>query len=380
MEYKLNNCGGASSSGDVFLAYPSYLTFQKEDSDNYDFLSVTVKAIVEPDTATGAVIATVNFDSSGFCMVDLTERLRAIGLRKTLVYEFDIDNASTAYRRRAYIWTRGWEDSRCLYTQPRIAYILSNLNRIPNYYNIVPVGYLPPSWVYGATGEKIGDFILALPVTEATSSLKIKIGLSSSITLLNTEFLDTAVLLDVGALSERDYDAIQVVSSRNESLCFYRTRSLKNKLQSSTYTHHLDSVAFAYVKWRNRFGSENIILFEIHDWQRITDDTLAIDSLPSQAYNIRKSYHYKGVIFRNALTAYDIWFFSDIITSPSVQMAFSPMMLFKPDGTDESTFDSLAWTDINITTDKLKIPTSDAGGPFTLKIDFDIYNTNGYFN
>ena len=59
------------------------------------------------------------------------------------------------------------------------------------------------------------------------------------------------------------------------------------------------------------------------------------------------------------------------------------MMLFDPysdAGSDKSTFDSLAWTDINITTDKLKIPTSDAGGPFTLKIDFDIYNTNGYFN
>lgn len=382
MKWVYENIGdlqdGSITYGSVFLAYPSYVGIQKEAGDD-DIVTAEVRLM---RNATVICNIDIYFDAEGKCTIDLTEFIRTFAIGDTGYAE--VTPGSVVNRRRFYYKIQGIESERALRHQPSLKqqfdFAQSDLFYHDDGSGSTLNAYLPPSYVFGLPQESMGCYFWNFRPCWSSSlqheydynlfALRAN-GDAGSFKPLGWVF-ESFSLADPGGYVNTRFSLVlkpELVENTKEIYHTHVLRPIAPMSSIQIYVaafmqnlHAIDNVPLAYVRWQNRFGYTNCFAFEIHDIQRITDDTLSIDASPSQAYSIKKTFHYQGVIFRNAVTAYDIWFFSDITTSNNVQISFI---------NNASVEDQPDWHEIDITTKKITVPASDAKGRYNLNIDFN---------
>lgn len=119
-------------------------------------------------------------------------------------------------------------------------------------------------------------------------------------------------------------------------------------------------IRYWVVEWTSRTG-----LMKRHCWEvvKVTESTSKSQELQilDRQWDVRKNKLVSVTLRLKELDAYDIWYYSDIITSNSVKVI------------NDAEISRI----VNVTTKKVVMPDGDAGKKGTLEIDVEYYKTEG---
>lgn len=108
---------------------------------------------------------------------------------------------------------------------------------------------------------------------------------------------------------------------------------------------------YAAVEWIAASGAERRHTFEVVGLKSLIYGTFSLQTLDN-SYNVRKGREEAFELLVEGLTAYDLWYYSDILTSSSVKVSFN--------GVD--------WYQVEVRGDGQTIPNGDAGEFYKLSI------------
>ncbi len=78
-------------------------------------------------------------------------------------------------------------------------------------------------------------------------------------------------------------------------------------------------VKYKYVTWSGRLGGNKFAIWLVKDITETVTETQDIQTM-SKRYDVRKKYNEQVTLYLDGLTAYDVYYYSDIIFSNSVKM------------------------------------------------------------
>ena len=111
---------------------------------------------------------------------------------------------------------------------------------------------------------------------------------------------------------------------------------------------------YVQLRWVSRYGNVKQFTWERRDLKEATDDTLRLMDI-NTPFNVHKGAMRSLTARLGNLTAYDHWYYADIVTSDKVEMLM-------PDN---------VWRQVEVTTKDATTPNTDNGEPKELKIDIN---------
>lgn len=112
---------------------------------------------------------------------------------------------------------------------------------------------------------------------------------------------------------------------------------------------------YGRVYWTDRFGLPKSTYMEIRNLSARVTDSVQVQNV-QRDYDIRKSYSEGVVLHLGELTAYDVWYYADILTSPNVRVTLANNATYY----------------IDVQTDSIDIPNTDTGEKHELNIEVKI--------
>lgn len=112
---------------------------------------------------------------------------------------------------------------------------------------------------------------------------------------------------------------------------------------------------YAAIEWQSRRGVSKRATWEVRSVVENTLDPIELQT-DDNSYNVCKGKKITATLYLDNLTAYDVWYYADIVTSGRVTMQL--------DSTDTP-------TQIEVTTKKIEIPDGDNGKFYTLKVEIN---------
>lgn len=118
-------------------------------------------------------------------------------------------------------------------------------------------------------------------------------------------------------------------------------------------------VKYAAVEWVSASGVTRRHTFGVKDVKSSFCDTFSLSTIDG-SYDTRKGRIEALSLFLEGLTAYDLWYYSDIITSSSVKVSL----------------DGNTWRQVDVTTNSVTIPNGDAGdfNKLTIAVNYRKYD------
>lgn len=114
---------------------------------------------------------------------------------------------------------------------------------------------------------------------------------------------------------------------------------------------------YAAVRWVSFTGKTRLHTLEVRDLSQTADDVIKLETLDG-SYNQIKGRTDGFKLYLDDLTAYDYWYYSDIITSSKVEVSL----------------DGANWNQVEVTTQSVTIPNSDQGALNKLEINVNWKN------
>ena len=111
---------------------------------------------------------------------------------------------------------------------------------------------------------------------------------------------------------------------------------------------------YVQLRWVSRYGNVKQFTWERRDLKEATDDTLRLIDI-NTPFNVHKGAMRSLTARLGSLTAYDHWYYADIVTSDKVEMLM-------PDN---------VWRQVEVTTKDATTPNTDNGKPKELEIDIN---------
>lgn len=111
---------------------------------------------------------------------------------------------------------------------------------------------------------------------------------------------------------------------------------------------------YVQLRWVSRYGNVKQFTWERRDLKEATDDTLRLMDI-NTPFNVHKGAMRSLTARLGNLTAYDHWYYADIVTSDKVEMLM-------PDN---------VWRQVEVTTKDATTPNTDNGEPKELEIDIN---------
>lgn len=111
---------------------------------------------------------------------------------------------------------------------------------------------------------------------------------------------------------------------------------------------------YVQLRWVSRYGNMKQFTWERRDLKEATDDTLRMMDI-NTPFNVHKGAMRSLTARLGNLTAYDHWYYADIVTSDKVEMLM-------PDN---------VWRQVEVTTKDATTPNTDNGEPKELEIDIN---------
>lgn len=111
---------------------------------------------------------------------------------------------------------------------------------------------------------------------------------------------------------------------------------------------------YVQLRWVSRYGNVKQFTWERRDLKEATDDTLRLMDI-NTPFNVHKGAMRSLTARLGNLTAYDHWYYADIVTSDKVEMLM-------PDN---------VWRQVEVTTKDVTTPNTDNGEPKELEIDIN---------
>lgn len=111
---------------------------------------------------------------------------------------------------------------------------------------------------------------------------------------------------------------------------------------------------YVQLRWVSRYGNVKQFTWERRDMKEATDDTLRLMDI-NTPFNVHKGLMRSLTARLGNLTAYDHWYYADIVTSDKVEMLM-------PDN---------VWRQVEVTTKDTTTPNTDNGEPKELEIDIN---------
>ena len=170
-------------------------------------------------------------------------------------------------------------------------------------------------------------------------------------------------LADGGAGSEWKTGGIKFPPLTDEPIEFARSIEIPNGADSVEFLH-LTDVLFRYplkelecgkryaeVEWVSFTGQTRRHVFEVVKLTEETTNEVSLETLTNE-YDVRKDRRVSFSLRLDGLTAYDYWYYSDLVTSSSVKVSLS--------GTN--------YRQVQVTAKKSTMPETSAGKPLNLEI------------
>lgn len=117
---------------------------------------------------------------------------------------------------------------------------------------------------------------------------------------------------------------------------------------------------YCVVRWLSRYGTQKQLVWEYRDLRVKVSETVDIEKIDG-AYDERKGYVQGLTLYLDELNAYDYWYYSDIVTSSSVEVYI----------VNKDTFVG-AWYPVQVENKEVTIPNFDTGEPNKLEVQINI--------
>lgn len=135
--------------------------------------------------------------------------------------------------------------------------------------------------------------------------------------------------------------------------------SIQNRLAQLTYgdygvTERDGCRNYCVVRWTSRYGVQKQFVWEYRDLRVKVSETVDIETIDG-AYDERKGYVQGLTLYLDELNQYDYWYYSDIVTSSSVEVLIA--------GT---------WYAVQVENKDVTIPNFDTGEPNKLEVQINI--------
>ena len=138
------------------------------------------------------------------------------------------------------------------------------------------------------------------------------------------EYIDPYIAFEIGALGGFTLNGEAIEEETTQQ---YYTADILNPAGSlvtldgwSTIIQSVPcGVPYVYVSWRGRLGGQKTALWLRKDYTDEVTDTLELQT-NYNGVDVRKGYNEKMTLYLNDLCAYDVYYYSDIITSNEVQI------------------------------------------------------------
>lgn len=116
---------------------------------------------------------------------------------------------------------------------------------------------------------------------------------------------------------------------------------------------------YVAIDWRGHVGGRCVLTWRMMNYRLVSAGSIEVQTIDN-SYDIRKGREYAFTARLDGLTAYDVWYYSSIVTSDIVRVRIGNK-----------------WYDAKVTTNNVQIPNGNAGGLHTLLIDitFARYDT-----
>ena len=179
-------------------------------------------------------------------------------------------------------------------------------------------------------------------------------------------------LADGGSGYEWTTGGIQFPPLAEEPIEFARAIEIPSGADSVEFLHLTDMLfryplkelecgkRYAEVEWVSFTGQTRRHVFEVVKLTEETTNEVSLETLTNE-YDVRKDRRVSFSLRLEGLTAYDYWYYSDLVTSSSVKVSLS--------GTN--------YRQVQVTAKKSTTPETSAGKPLTLEIpiNYVIYDT-----
>lgn len=108
---------------------------------------------------------------------------------------------------------------------------------------------------------------------------------------------------------------------------------------------------YAAVRWVSATGNERLHTFEVRDVENSVGEVVNLSTLDG-SYNPLKGREDGFTLYLDELSAFDMWYYSDLVTSSRVEVSF----------------DGVEWQQVEVQPKSVQIPNSDAGEANKLEI------------
>lgn len=299
------------------------------------FNDTAVAAVIEIQTAPFSGVTARYVKPSGFLYVDLSELVRVLPSATLLISEVDAGGTVLSSQTLTYSATI-WRNPAQIQHPDQLLQPLVKQNAFDGWDSVECMYIYPPSYII-AGGAQIQLFTGDYPRAKAYAY--IKDGVTYNIPEGNT---------------------VITLAQNAQSLQLYTYPDAQNPDVAHPWAYipiipQDPCKRYGLVSWTNRFGRSNKAIFEIRGLSQSVTDTASIENA-QRHYDDRKSYREEATLHLENLTAYDVWYYADIITSPSVLV----------------NFDTGAQQYVGVKTSDLDIPNNDIGEKHTLDIDIII--------
>lgn len=117
---------------------------------------------------------------------------------------------------------------------------------------------------------------------------------------------------------------------------------------------------YCVVRWMSRYGTQKQLVWEYRDLRVRVNETVDIETI-NGAYDERKGYVQGLTLYLDELNVYDYWYYSDIVTSSSVEVYI----------VNKDTFIG-AWYPVQVENKEVTVPNFDTGEPNKLEVQINI--------
>lgn len=207
-------------------------------------------------------------------------------------------------------------------------------------------------WTTGGLTDPARDFI---------PELTYEVGVAGAVALPSMILAGGAVVFEVIG-GNFHYDALvngSIVYISNKTIPQNATRIVvRGRMSVVIYSAMLNEQDeckdYVQLRWVSRYGNVKQFTWERRDMKEATDDTLRLMDI-NTPFNVHKGAMRSLTARLGNLTAYDHWYYADIVTSDKVEMLM-------PDN---------VWRQVEVTTKDTTTPNTDNGEPKELEIDIN---------
>lgn len=207
-------------------------------------------------------------------------------------------------------------------------------------------------WTTGGLTDPARDFI---------PELTYEVGVAVAVTLPSMILAGGAVVFEVIG-GNFHYDALvngSIVRISNNTIPQSATRirvvgRMSTLIYAAQLQEHDECKDYVQLRWVSRYGNVKQFTWERRDMKEATDDTLRLMDI-NTPFNVHKGAMRSLTARLGNLTAYDHWYYADIVTSDKVEMLM-------PDN---------VWRQVEVTTKDTTTPNTDNGEPKELEIDIN---------